>query len=437
MTSPTERIIDASVSKAFFVEMLVRDISLDMAIHDLLDNCIDGALRLRGEGSFEGLEVDITWAPDQFKIRDNCGGIDVDIARNYAFRFGRPKDAPSVSHSVGRFGVGMKRAVFKLGGHFAVQSTSKTHRFVMEVDVSEWEAEPEWQFKFRELEDFVESAPLEDRGTEVRVTGLFESVSERFQDDIFVSRLQRSIESRHQTHLDRGLVVRLNGRSIVGASVHFYVLSGQDQLFPAFNEDSHYGVTVRQYAGVGPRSPADAGWYIFCNGRMILRADQSEVTGWGESNIERLPKYHNDFAWFRGCVFFDSDDPDALPWNTTKDSVDQDSGLYRTVRTQMITMMTPVLQFLRSVADEDPEQPLTDLLQNAPRVPVSRVQRHGSFHYAKKRPSLPPEKKPTGIQYSKPTGLVNKVKERLGVNTNRAVGEKTFDYFVGLEEIEE
>ena len=33
-------------TKQFFVSMLTRDISLDDAILDLIDNCLDGALRL-------------------------------------------------------------------------------------------------------------------------------------------------------------------------------------------------------------------------------------------------------------------------------------------------------------------------------------------------------------------------------------------------------
>jgi len=37
--------IDASPTKDFFVSMLTRDISLDDAILDLLDNCVDGILR--------------------------------------------------------------------------------------------------------------------------------------------------------------------------------------------------------------------------------------------------------------------------------------------------------------------------------------------------------------------------------------------------------
>lgn len=37
----------ASPTKQFFVSMLTRDISLDDAILDLIDNCLDGAMRYR------------------------------------------------------------------------------------------------------------------------------------------------------------------------------------------------------------------------------------------------------------------------------------------------------------------------------------------------------------------------------------------------------
>ncbi len=444
MNSSEERIINASVSKAFFVEMLVRDITLEMAIHDLLDNCIDGALRLRGETSFEGLEVGIKCSSDHFEIFDNCGGIDIDIARNYAFRFGRPKEATPVSNSIGRFGVGMKRAVFKLGKHFSVKSTSESHRFVVDVDVTTWQENPDWQFEFRDLEECETKVSEEQRGTSVVVSKLFEGVRQQFQLENFVSRLYREIAMRHQTHLNRGLIVRLNDRSIVGASIEFYEYAGQ--LNSGLRSDTYNGVVVRQIAGVGPRRPEDAGWYIFCNGRMVLRADQSEVTGWGEANIERLPKYHNDFAWFRGCVFFDSEDPADLPWNTTKDGIDQDSHLYRMVRTQMVTMMTPVLQFLREVAnEEESEEALAGILRKAPKISLTALLRktsdlpssgghsRTSFAYVKPTPELPTEERPTTISYSRPKGVVEKVKKRLDVTTNRAVGEETFDYYLDME----
>jgi hypothetical protein len=80
-----KHIVTASPGKAFFVEMLTRDIELKNAILDLLDNCIDGILRqfknqrkeelLKSDKPYDGYWAKITANPTKFSIEDNCGGI--------------------------------------------------------------------------------------------------------------------------------------------------------------------------------------------------------------------------------------------------------------------------------------------------------------------------------------------------------------------------
>ena len=84
-------VISGEPTKEFFIAMLTRDIPLVQAIADLMDNCIDGAKRLRPAGDYAGLWVRLEASPTEFRISDNCGGISIDIARKYAFRFGRPE----------------------------------------------------------------------------------------------------------------------------------------------------------------------------------------------------------------------------------------------------------------------------------------------------------------------------------------------------------
>ena len=55
--------------------MLTKDIPLIPAIMDLVDNCNDGAKKLRGEKSLKGLSVEINVTPDEFSISDNCGSF--------------------------------------------------------------------------------------------------------------------------------------------------------------------------------------------------------------------------------------------------------------------------------------------------------------------------------------------------------------------------
>src|SRR4051812_25735665 len=99
--------------------MLTRDIELLPAIIDLVDNSVDGA-RATTPGDLSSHRIDIVADADIFRISDDCGGIDIDVARDYAFRFGRPEGHTGTDHSVGQFGVGMKRALFKLGSVFSV-----------------------------------------------------------------------------------------------------------------------------------------------------------------------------------------------------------------------------------------------------------------------------------------------------------------------------
>lgn len=125
-----ERVVKANPTKEFFVNMLVRDILLKQAIIELIDNSIDGARSIRENNEYKGLEIVVKFNGERFEIEDNCGGIPVDVAANYAFRFGRPKSVQSSNtETTGIFGIGMKRALFKIGKNFAIHSTTRTSEF--------------------------------------------------------------------------------------------------------------------------------------------------------------------------------------------------------------------------------------------------------------------------------------------------------------------
>ena len=148
-----EQEINAEPTKSFFVDMLVRDIALEQAILDLLDNCVDGAKRLsEGSGDFTDKNIRIAFSSDEFAIWDNCGGFSRSIARDYAFRFGRAAGARSTPHSIGQFGVGMKRALFKFGKWFRVDSATADEQWAVEVDVPVWELEDGWTFPWADTD---------------------------------------------------------------------------------------------------------------------------------------------------------------------------------------------------------------------------------------------------------------------------------------------
>lgn len=170
-TNPDPQRVDAAPAKRFFVSMLVKDIELVPSIVDLVDNSIDGAKRIRSEDQsnrYEGLRIDITVDRDHFLIEDNCGGMEAELARRYAFRFGRPEEYDGPPDEVGQFGVGMKRALFKLGTRFRVDSTATYSRFSLPISVPEWmdDTDPDWTFCFAEVEEGLD-VPAEERKTRV------------------------------------------------------------------------------------------------------------------------------------------------------------------------------------------------------------------------------------------------------------------------------
>lgn len=437
-------IIDASPTKGLFIYMLTKDIPLIDAIIDLVDNAVDGARRLRSHNDYTGLWVRLELDEDHFRIQDNCGGIPVGLARKYAFRFGRPEDMEFIPHSVGQFGVGMKRAIFKMGRKFRIESYTESSHFVVEEDVEKWKREEAWEFTFAELEEDLDNEP-DQQGTLLAVSSLHHGVSESFRSDRFQRRLFEELRTKHSLNIDKGLAVTLNQ---IPLQVRPFTLLQSDELKPAYIErsipvgDADREVKVRIYAGIAESKPEDAGWYVFCNGRTILEQDQTLTTGWGEGEQSRIPKYHNQYARFRGYVFLDSDDPGALPWNTTKTGVDADSPVFHAVRLQMINLMRPVIDFLndlkedKSVRDDDVQSTqLERSVSNAKAVTledshIDSTERSFSAPRPEPKPEGPAENR---ILYYKPADEVARAKEVLRASTYKEVGEKTFDYFYQME----
>jgi Histidine kinase-, DNA gyrase B-, and HSP90-like ATPase len=440
----TEWIIDTMPTKELFIDMLTRDIPLSPTILDLADNCADGAKRLHSEGNFKDLWARIEVSPKEFRIADNCGGIPVEVARRYAFRFGRAPGAPSIKHSVGQFGVGMKRAIFKMGRKFTVESATPTSRFTVKVDVDGWASKPQWEFEFSQLEENIR-VPREEQGTTIQVEALHQDVAETFSLSSFETELKNALQSRLQDPISKGLSITLNQIPVTAEPLR--MLSDR-RLLPAstklrYQEKGGKPVVVKLYCGLGESEhPEAAGWHIFCNGRLIVEGEKSEITGWGwKEDVLKIPGFHAQFNYVRGYAYFDCDDAARLPWNTTKTGVNTDSTVYRAVRLEMMKLMRPVVDFCNKLKEEkegQPEEgaegPLQSLVSSAVAKPIASIGTRDVFEMPKVK-AFPVYRGPVlqRIQYDRPLDKVNEVMAVLGVRSFVKVGEKTFDYFYNAE----
>lgn len=429
-------IIKASPTKDFFIDMLTRDIPLGRAIIDLIDNSIDGAKNLHNDENYKGLYVELTLRSDKFIIKDNCGGFPLKVAKEYAFRFGRPKEAKFVDHSIGRFGVGMKRALFKIGKYFTVESKHKNDHFLIEVDVDKWLNLPEeqWDFRYTNGSDIpIEKRNLDSDGTLVTVTSLHKNVSFDFSSNSFLNDLEKEIGLSLNFSFLKKLEVKVNGKKINSKDISFL---WSNSLKPYYkNLKVQNDVQVEIYCGIGEPMPNIAGWYIYCNDRLVLEADKSYTTGWKEEKEDEssIIKYHNKYAMFRGVVLFDSKDSSKLPMTTTKTGIDSDHPIFKSTRPEMLIGMKQVLIFLNKINDKEIRD---NLVVNATNKNVEEIRKLTSEMTSKfEAPALNIPKENMGfssISYSKERQMIEKVKDHIGASTNREVGEKTFDFYVNM-----
>ena len=347
------RPVSAAPVKSFFVSMLTRDIRLEEAILDLLDNCVDGILRSKQtepDKPYEGNWAEISFEDGTFVIADNCGGIPWSLSQ-YAFRMGRdPNREQDAKGIVGVYGIGMKRAIFKIGKSCEISTRSGNDEYEVTI-TPEWvDDENDWEIPVSEKP----TSMIED-GTTIVVGDLHPGIASRLEEDreSFQNELMDLISSHYALIIDKGLRITVNGTLVKSRWRGLLFADTQTEEERAiqpfiYKARTEKGVDVFLTVGfTGPipsedealdeqeekqRSTEEAGWTVICNDRAVLYCDRTELTGWGEAGI---PRYHTQFIAVSGIVEFKSDNPGELPTTTTKRGVDASSVLYLQVKNKM------------------------------------------------------------------------------------------------------
>jgi len=432
-------VIHAEPQKEFFIYTLTRDIGLFDCILDLIDNSIHklvvgrrinvipaivGGKKASRIPSKAGIDIRVT--ESRFVIEDSCGGITKGEARSYIFLFGKTSHTASAP-GLGLYGLGMKRAFFKLGRKIRMVSRSGSQIFQMTIDVDKWEKESDWLFQF---DPDPPLGTLKRSGTRIEITHLNADIGDRLGITGVLEQLRNKISDTYMLFIARGLRISLNGEVV---SSEFPMLETK-RVTPARKDLHMNGVSVVIIAGLAPKtSRIPHGWYIFCNGRMIQKADKTPQTGWGSDGF---PQFHPKFNHFIGHVYFSSKDLSKLPWDTTKSRIEIESRIYQATLNEMRIQARPILDILNKfypTEQEEEEIVQRALLLESKAVAIDKLpKKEKSFAVAK----LKTQPEDIKISYSRLRVQVDKVKRAIS-NTrrisNREVGEHTFDYFLKKE----
>jgi hypothetical protein len=333
--------VDTSPTKEVVVDSITRDATDEECIFDLIDNAVDAARnaifynispKLHNElpSGYEGYEAKLTLDSAGLKIADNCGGISIQALKKVALRFGEQSDQKM---GIGAFGVGLNRALFRLGSFAQITTETRRERAEVTLEKDKYLHKPNnWMLPGEKL-------PITGKpGTTIEIRQLQTGTSGHFGDPRWVAAVEHQIGRRYGRFVQKGFLLSVNGKKVAneeapiredgtyedrekflrtsdGVLVHLKY--GQHKLHKFPGEKGHISDDQNR------RLTAQYGWTVLCNDRAVLLSDKTNKTGWD------VTKFHSDFYGFVGYVNFVSENPRKLPWNTTKTDVDLNNLAYQ------------------------------------------------------------------------------------------------------------
>lgn len=435
---------DASPEKRLFISLLTRDISLVAAFLDLIDNSINAALApfadklATAEGYLSALDdpeisastsIDIEFSAESVKIADNAAGIDSKTAESYVFKFGRAAQDSRASHDrLSVYGIGLKRAIFKMGDQISIVSDHEQGGFALDLDVPEWAASKQdvWNFPITGRPN----ADADATGTVIEITQLHEDVATRLNDGLFEGQLIDRIGKTYAYFMGKFVTISVNGEPVAPESVKV----SKNQTTETVTIDN---ATCLIVAGLGPSDSngrfrdATSGWFVLCNGRTVISADKSSLTGWGGHGLPIFQPKHRPFL---GMAIFVSDNPESLPWTTTKASINEDSIAWQRAKREMVNAAKAIVNFLDSRYTESGTEVHSDELNEARRGSVNPLASSSATPRKFEPPALKTD--PTmQIQYNAKVADVKRIGKHLrrpGMSGSE-VGRHTLDFFLRNE----
>jgi hypothetical protein len=379
-----------------------------------------------------------------FEVTDNCGGISETDLKKEVFRFGF-SDISQRKSTIGFYGIGLKRALFKIGKDITFETDDGRHYNRLDINVDNWVADREnWDLPLHPSSGKSKLKSGTKPFTKIRIVNLSDEAKETFTPT-FVSNLKETISIYYTRIIQNQINFHVNGQRIQP----FDLKIRYDREFaPANLRDEYEGVKIqitcwmeRHEEGRQKKERGRQGWNVFMNNRLVIHDDASPKTAWsGEEG--QLPKMHPIYNQFRGLVLLTSEDPSLLPINTLKNDFHTESKTYHYLLKKMVKTARPLVNFLSTKyekLDERESQALERVAATESKAPmkVVTVDQLRENHLFKAVGAIRLRDDLTVISYKKPRERVSKVKKYLKLSNNAEVGSETFDYFVKVEGLDD
>jgi hypothetical protein len=337
--------VNRGVDGGYFQRLLTRDISAMESVHDLVDNSVDAArdrilsrpdVQVDQYGlpaDYRGFRISLRLGAASISILDNCTGIDPIMLSERVFVTGSES---SHRFGIGFFGVGLKRALLRLGTTYCLRTDTGRTASRMLFGSSELGGSGGGQLS---------ALAMPTRGTPktlIHVSGLSAPVRHEMGSEAWRQALLSNFSRRYGRYIAKGLSLSVNGMPVPGFAPGFRSHSPVPQQSANFTTSE--GVQVFIDAGMHEayrlthekdyvkddiyRLTDQYGWYFVCNDRVVRVASHETELGWSAS-------WHQEYYGFLGWVHFVDPEVINLPWDTKKTTIDPASSVFRQVAGQL------------------------------------------------------------------------------------------------------
>jgi len=437
-------------TKELFINVLTKDISIHDCILDLLDNSVDSYTRKEIDKKRDKQrDIQLNFDESKISILDNCGGIEKERLQKEVFRFGA-KDFLNHVPTIGVYGIGLKRSIFKLGELIVFETDDGKDYCKLKIDVNDWlnrkdsEGKDIWDLELNETST-TKLAIGEKPYTRIEVKNLRYETKETFTLD-FEKKLKETVKIYYSRFIQNDMIsFCINNEEQKGFEIK---VKSSNDFKPVKLEEEYEGVKITIICWLNlkedekrvRKEPGHQGWNIFMNERLVIFDDTSEDTGW-TGRQSYLPKFHSIFNQFRGVVLLNTSNPSKLPINTSKNGFNKEGKIYYHLLNLMVRVARPFINFLsiKYKAQKEKidikEDELLATIDKGSKEEIVETPIDDAKDY--QTTFIPPTQETetqstipqTIIKFSKPKSQVNIVKKILKIYTNKGVGEKLFDYF--------
>ncbi|QCO22344.1 hypothetical protein C9E88_013040 [Acinetobacter cumulans] len=319
---------DTRPTKEYLVHGITQDVSIEECIFDLIDNSIDAYPRNSDEimSDYDNYTIDLTIQKNLFSIDDQGKGINKGLLEKDTLRFGTKSDHHTTS--IGFYGIGLNRALFKLGKKIDLSTETDKERSIIRLDVNKFLKDNDnWSLPI------IPEKLKGIKGTSIKIENLNSEINENFSSTNWINSFSNQISIRYSEFLKKNLKIRVNGNDVKPYLVSIRNNSGFKELKKEFTHNgikaiitlgqssNHFFSYEDSYNYDKNATPKDCGWFVYCNDRAVKLFDWTPDTGW-------YTKFHNEHNGFIGKAYFIGN-AGKLPWNTSKTDIDLNNEIYK------------------------------------------------------------------------------------------------------------